>query len=261
MPLTTTASLSRAQPSKTKTSAAGPLRPRYGAQAEKELGAIDDFLKRNWQLKATPTDLKYLSVVAALVKKHGLDAGRFRELATPRGKESPERQLTRAAFAYGVLAGERFAVSRAAHEVQMINLLREARGKPPLPELKQVEPLDFGKALEELTTLMSKAGLKAAPSGWATYKKTAREYDPPGPEAKTFKGRQLHFSIGSSAGGFGDSMSRATTYYHHLRGRSPLNTLLSSVFRQGMNLGLETLDQPLRAALERERVAAGVPVV
>jgi len=250
-------SVSRRPVASTRTAAASPFAPMYGAAAEKELGAIADFLKRNWEVKALRADVR--PPLEALVKKNGLDAARFRELAAPRGKETRERLFTRAVFAYGVLAGERYAMSQRSVEIDMVNLLRKSQGKPPLPGLKKVEPLNFGTALDAVSRVLAKSGAKAEPSGWAAYKKTADEYDVPGPESETFKGRELHPSLGATVGGFGVSMSRATTFYNFVRDRSPLNTFASSVFRQGMSLGVATVEKPIQAAIDRARADAGLP--
>lgn len=252
-------------PAPARTAAVSPLTPSYGAPLEKDLKAVGDHLGKHWNVKLGKDDAKSIAAartsVEGLVKKSGLDVERFRALSGKRAGDTPVEQLTRAVYAYGVLAGERYQLSQSGSQIDLINRLREIKSKPPLEDLQVVKPLDFGGALEGLTKAMSRATLKAEPKGWAAYKKTAQEYDEPGPEAKGFKGKPLHSSLGASIGGFGDTTSRASVFYNELRDRSPLNTMLSAVFRQGMNLGVVTLEKPLQAAVDRALVEAGMPRV
>jgi hypothetical protein len=245
-----------------RTAATSPLKPAYGTSPEKDLTAISAHLGKNWSVTVANGDAKSLNAVRTsiegLVKKNGLDVERFRALAAKKPGDSAFEQLNRAVFAYGVLAGERYAFSQQGNQIDLINRLREIKSRPPLADLPVVKPLDFGSVADQLTRTVAKgAGLKAEPNGWAAYKKTADEYDEPGPDAKGFKGRPLHFSLGASIGGFGDTTSKATVFYNHVRNRTPLNTLVSAVFRQGMNLGVLTLDKPLDAAVNKALAEAG----
>ncbi len=252
----TTTVTSRHGPAPARTAAANPFAPKYGSSADKDTKAIDSFLKQHWNVKLVKDDARTVAgvrtSVEGLVKKNGLDVDRFKDLSAKKPGESGEQQVLRAVYAYGVLAGERFALSGSKDQIELLNSLRKIKNLPPL-ELKVVEAMDFGSALESLTRTLSKAGFKAEPKGWAAYKKTANEFDPPGPEARTFKGRELHFSLGASIGGFGDTASRAGVFYNLERDRSTLNSLASAVFRQGMNLGVITLEKPLDAALTKAR--------
>lgn len=262
--MTTVTSHRAAAPS--RPASANPLAPAYGTSPNKDLAAIGSFLEKHWNVGVGKDDAKALAAartaVEGLVKKNGLDVGRFKELAARRPGDSPAEQLTRTVFAYGVLAGERYELSQAKSQIDLINRLREIRSKPSRGDLPMVDALPFGDVVEALTrTLAKTAALKAEPKGWAAYKKTAGEYDPPGPEADDFKGKKLHPSLGASIGDFGDSASRASVFYNQVRDRSPLNTLVGAVFRQGMNLGVLTLEKPLKVALDRALVDAGMPGV
>jgi hypothetical protein len=102
--MTTTVS-SRHAAAPSRAAAANPFEPSYGTAAKKDLDAIDSFLGKHWNVKVDAKSAGAArTAIEALVKKEGLDVGRFRALAAKRDGEKPAEQLDRAVFAYGVLA-------------------------------------------------------------------------------------------------------------------------------------------------------------
>jgi hypothetical protein len=222
--------------------------------ADDDLAAVGTFLSRHWNVRLTGTAVKSArSAIATLAKQHGVDPARLRTLSapTPGAKEQPQAQLARAVYAFGMLAGESYAAVGARPYLRDVNRDREGRGLPPLTVATPASQIDSVAVMSSLARSLARE-VKAEPKGYATYRRTAGEFDPPGPEAEDFEGRPPYGNAAAAgSGGFGAAASRARVFYNEARQRPPLDSLLLAVFAQGANLSVESIQAPIIAESER----------
>ncbi len=188
---------------------------------EKERDEIVKFLDKYWNVKVRPG--KSLGEAIDYVLQEGINSG----IAW---QEKKSQELVED---YNTLANW---ANEAGGNVSVIDFERTTTDE---------DVARYNNPFKRLESVLRKNWLfSAQPKGYKKFKRTHEAIPQAYDEDLEFFGSGLHSSLRSSCPGFADSLEKGFVYYSEKeQDRSPVNELAGAIYRQGMTIGIQMVEQ------------------